>query len=57
VGTLLAIAASISTTATGFIFEGLSQGAGFLIMAAVCAVATALLWAAMPETIPAKYLD
>jgi len=57
VGTLLAIAASISTTATGFIFEGLGQGAGFLILAAVSAVATALLWAAMPETIPAKYLD
>src|SRR5215472_17299973 len=54
--TLLAIAASISTTATGVIFEGLGQGAGFLILAAVSAVATALLWAAMPETIPAKYL-
>jgi MFS family permease len=57
VGTLLAIAASISTTATGFIFEGLSQWAGFLILAAISVVATALLWAAMPETTPAKYLD
>ena len=57
VGTLLAIAASISTTATGFIFEGLSQWAGFLILAAISVVATALLWAAMPETMPAKYLD
>src|SRR5262245_23583989 len=57
VGTLLAIAASISTAATGFIFEGLGQGAGFLILAAVSVVATALLWAAMPETTPAKYLD
>jgi MFS family permease len=57
VGTLLAIAASISTTATGFIFEGLGQWAGFLILAAVSAVATALLWAAMPETVPTKYLD
>jgi len=29
----------------------------FLILAAASAIATALLWAAMPETIPAKYLD
>ena len=57
VGTLIAIAASISTTATGFIFEGLGHWEGFLILAAVSAGATALLWAAMPETMPAKYLD
>jgi MFS family permease len=57
VGTLLAIAASISTSASGFIFEGLGQWAGFLILAAVAGVASALLWAAMPETRPAKYLD
>jgi MFS family permease len=57
VGTLIAIAASISTTATGFIFEGLGHWEGFLILAAASAIATALLWAAMPETMPAKYLD
>src|SRR5215468_4219798 len=57
VGTLSAIAASISTTATGFIFEGLGHWEGFLILAAASAIATALLWAAMPETMPAKYLD
>jgi MFS family permease len=57
VGTLLAIGASISTTATGFIFEHLGPGEGFLILAAVSGIATALLWAAMPETIPKKYLD
>ncbi len=57
VGTLIAIAASISTTATGFIFEGLSHWEGFLILAAASAIATALLWAAMPETMPTKYLD
>ena len=55
--TLIAIAASISTTATGFLSEGLGQWEGFLILAAVSAIATALRWAAMPETIPAKYLD
>jgi hypothetical protein len=47
----------ISTTATGFLFAGLGQWEGFLILAAASAIATALLWAAMPETIPAKYLD
>jgi predicted MFS family arabinose efflux permease len=34
-----------------------SERAGFLILAAISVVATALLWAAMPETMPAKYLD
>jgi MFS family permease len=57
IGTLIAIAASISTSATGFLFESLGNWEGFLILAAASAIATALLWAAMPETRPAKYLD
>src|SRR5215472_13458996 len=57
IGTLISIAASISTTATGFLFEALGHWEGFLILAAASALATALLWAAMPETMPAKYLD
>jgi Major Facilitator Superfamily len=57
IGTLIAIAASISTTATGFLFEALGNWEGFLILAATSAIATASLWAAMPETRPAKYLD
>jgi MFS family permease len=57
IGTLIAIAASISTSATGFLFETLSNWEGFLILAAASAIATALLWLAMPETRPAKYLD
>src|SRR5262249_36364119 len=57
IGTLIAIAASISTTATGFLFEALSNWEGFLILAAASVIATALLWVAMPETRPAKYLD
>ena len=39
VGTLLAIAASISTTATGFMFERLGHWAGFLILAAISLIA------------------
>jgi len=57
IGTLISIAASISTTATGFLFEALGYWEGFLILAAASALATILLWAAMPETMPAKYLD
>jgi MFS family permease len=57
IGTLIAIAASISTTATGFLFEALGNWQGFLILAAASAIAMASLWAAMPETRPAKYLD
>jgi MFS family permease len=57
IGTLIAIAASISTSATGFLFEALGNWEGFLILAAASAIATALLWVAMPETRPAKYLD
>jgi hypothetical protein len=40
-----------------FLFEALGQWEGFLILAAASAIATALLWAAMPETNLAKYLD
>src|SRR5215475_11726426 len=52
IGTLIAIAASISTTATGFLFEALDNWQGFLILSAASAVATASLWATMPETRP-----
>jgi MFS family permease len=57
IGTVIAIAASASTAASGFIFEAFGHWEGFLILAAVAVIATALLWAAMPETRPEKYLD
>jgi MFS family permease len=57
VGTLIAIAASISTAATGFLFQSFGHGAGFFMLAAVAAAGTLLLWLAMPETKPAEYLD
>jgi len=57
VGTVIAIAASISTGITGFIFQGLGNWQGFLIPAAFAATATALLWSAMPQTRPTRYLD
>jgi hypothetical protein len=48
-GTVIAIAASISTTATGFLFEALGNWEGFLILAAASVIATALLWVACPK--------
>ena len=57
VGTLVAVAASISTAASGFIFDALGQWEGFLSLVIVSVVATALVWMAMPETKPAEYLD
>jgi len=57
IGTVAAIAASISTTAVGFIFQWMGQWEGFLTMTAASILATALLWTAMPETKPGKYLD
>jgi MFS family permease len=57
IGTVIAIAASISTGITGFIFQDLGNWQGFLILAGFAAAAAALLWLAMPETRPTKYLD
>lgn len=57
VGTLIAIAASISTAATGFVFQGLGHWLGFLTLAGAAVLATVLLWVAMPETKPGEYLD
>jgi MFS family permease len=56
-GTVIAISASISTGVTGFIFEKLGTSLGFLILGGLAVIATGLLWSAMPETKPAKYLD
>jgi MFS family permease len=57
IGTLIAVAASVSTTATGFIFQTFGHWEGFLSLAATALIGTSLLWLAMPETRPEKYLD
>jgi MFS family permease len=57
VGTVIAIAASISTGVTGFLFDRFGNWQGFVILAGAAVIATVLLWSAMPETRPAKYLD
>jgi MFS family permease len=57
IGTLIAIAASISTGTTGFVFEAFGQWQGFLSLVIISVIATGLLWIAMPETKPGEYLD
>jgi MFS family permease len=57
IGTVIAIAAAISTGASGFVFEKLGHLYGFLILGAIAVAATMLLWTALTETKPGKYLD
>jgi MFS family permease len=57
IGTVIAIAAAISTGASGFLFEQVGRLYGFVILAAVAASAPLLLWSALTETKPGKYLD
>ncbi len=57
IGTVIAIGASMSTAASGFIFQEWGHWQGFFILAGAALMATALFWAAMPETKPGKYLD
>jgi len=57
IGTVIAIAAAISTGASGFVFENAGHLWGFLTLAAVAVAATVLLWTTLTETKPGKYLD
>jgi MFS family permease len=57
IGTVIAVAAAISTGTTGFLFEKFGRLPGFLVLSAAAAAATLLLWVALTETKPGKYLD
>ena len=57
VGMVIAIAASISTATTGFVFQQVGHVSGFAILAGAASAAASSLWAAMPETKPGRYLD
>ncbi len=57
VGTMSGVAASISTSATGFLFQAFGQRIGNLPLAAVAAAATGLIWLFLSETKPEKYED
>jgi MFS family permease len=56
-GTLSGIAATISTSLTGFVFQALGPRLGYLPLAVVAAGATALVWVFVSETKPEKYDD
>ena len=51
-GALSGIAASISTTVTGYLFQWLGPHLGYVTLAAVTALATAILWMFLAETKP-----
>jgi MFS family permease len=57
IGTLSAIAASVSTSATGFVFQAVGPKIGYPALALIAAAATVLVWAFLSETKPAKYGD
>jgi MFS family permease len=56
-GALSGIAASISTIVTGYLFQWLGLHLGYVTLAAVAALATAILWMFLTETKPEKYED
>lgn len=55
VGALSSVAASVSTSVTGFLFQALGPRIGYMPLAATAAAATGLLWAFLSETRPEKY--
>jgi predicted MFS family arabinose efflux permease len=55
VGALSGVAATISTGASGFLFQALGPRLGYLPLAVAAAGATALLWVFLSETKPEKY--
>ncbi len=57
VGAMIGIAASVSTLATGFLFQGVGPAGGFIATAAVAGAATTLIWAFVSETKPSEYSD
>jgi MFS family permease len=57
VGAFSGMAASISTSATGFLFQALGPRLGYLPLAAIAAAATGLFWLLLSETRPEKYED
>ena len=57
VGAATGVAASVSTMATGFFFQGFGGASGFLAIATVACAATAVLWVFQSETKPEHYLD
>jgi predicted MFS family arabinose efflux permease len=56
-GTLSAIAASLSTLMSGFVVQAYGHFVAFMLLGVIAGAATALLWLFQSETKPAKYED
>jgi len=57
VGLVIAISASVSTIAFGFVAQALGHWAAFLSMAAAAAAGGLVIWFLFDETKPAEYID
>jgi MFS family permease len=57
VGAVTGLAASLSTIATGYLFQNIGNTGGFLAIAAVAGAATGLIAMFVAETKPSDYLD
>jgi MFS family permease len=57
IGAAVGISASLSTVATGFLFENFGRLTGFLAIAGFAVAALALLWMFLLETKPERYTD
>ena len=57
VGSMIGIAASISTLATGYLFQSFGKLTSFLTITAIAGAAALLIWIFVTETKPAKYED
>ena len=57
VGALSGVAAAVSTIVSGYAYQRFGHLTGFLVIAAIAASATALLWYSQQETKPEKYVD
>jgi MFS family permease len=57
VGAAMGLAASLSTLATGYYFQGFGRLSGFIAIATVAVGATVLLWIFLSETKPSEYQE
>jgi MFS family permease len=55
IGAMMAIAASLSTSITGLLFQEFGRSVGFLTIAGVAVAGTASAWALVAETKPEQY--